>query len=44
MKFFITGDDQDNFATFGAKFLGVPGIDVTRVALIDVQAAAGLAR
>ena len=40
-KFIITGDDEENFSTFGAKFLGVPGIDVTRVPLADVQKAAG---
>jgi glutamate racemase len=44
MKFLITGDDQDNFSSFGAKFLGVPMIDVSRVPLADVQAAASLAR
>jgi|WetSurMetagenome_2_1015567.scaffolds.fasta_scaffold257425_2 glutamate racemase len=44
MRFLITGDDQDNFSSFGAKFLGVPVIDVTRVPLADVQAAASLAR
>jgi glutamate racemase len=44
MKFFITGDDQDNFSSFGAKFLGVPMIDVTRVPLAEVQAAASFAR
>jgi glutamate racemase len=43
-KFFVTGDDQENFSTFGAKFLGVPKIDVTRVPLADVQKAAGSAR
>ena len=43
-KFFITGDDQENFSTFGAKFMGVPMIDVTRVPLADVQKAAGSAR
>jgi glutamate racemase len=44
MKFLITGDDQDNFSSFGAKFLGVPIIDVTRVPLTEVEAAAGFAR
>ncbi len=44
MKFLITGDDQDNFSSFGAKFLGVPAMDVTRVPLAEVQAAASLAR
>ena len=39
-KFFITGDDQENFSGFGAKFLGVPEIDVTRVLLAEVQKAA----
>jgi glutamate racemase len=43
-KFFITGDDRENFSTFGAKFLGVPEIDVTRVPLAEVQKAAGINR
>jgi glutamate racemase len=38
-KFFITGDDKENFSVFGAKFLGVPKIDVTRVSLAEVQKA-----
>jgi glutamate racemase len=42
-SFLITGDDQDNFSSFGAKFLGVPRIDVTRVPLADVQKAASFA-
>jgi glutamate racemase len=42
-KFFITGDDQENFSGFGAKFLNVPMIDVTRIPLADVQKAAGCA-
>ena len=42
--FFITGDDQENFSTFGAKFLGVPEIDVARVSLVEVLKAAGYAR
>lgn len=40
-KFFITGDDKENFSGFGAKFLNVPMIDVTRIPLADVQKAAG---
>ena len=36
-QFFITGEDHDNFSTFGAKFLGVPSINVTRVPLTDIQ-------
>ena len=43
-EFYVTGDDQDNFSRFGAIFLGVPSIDVTRVALADVQKAAGCSR
>lgn len=43
-KFLITGDDLDNFSTFGAKFLGVPEIKVSRVPLADVQNAAGCNR
>jgi glutamate racemase len=43
-KFFITGDDQENFSSFGARFLGVSEIDVTRIPLADVQKAAGCAR
>jgi glutamate racemase len=43
-KFFITGDDHENFSSFGAKFLGVPKIDVTWVPLAEVQKAAGSAR
>jgi glutamate racemase len=39
-KFMITGDDQDNFSKCGAKFLGVPDIEVTRVPLVEVQYAA----
>ena len=42
-KFFITGDDMENFSNFGAKFLNVPMIDVTRIPLADVQNAAGCA-
>jgi glutamate racemase len=34
-QFFITGDDLDNFSTFGARFLSVPKIDVTRILLSD---------
>lgn len=36
-KFFVTGDDVDNFSSFGAKFLGVPQISVSRVSLGEVQ-------
>ena len=43
-EFYVTGNDQDNFSRFGAIFLGVPSIDVTRVALADVQKAAGCSR
>jgi glutamate racemase len=42
--FLITGDDQQNFSSFGAKFMGVPKIDVTWVPLADVQKAAGRAQ
>ena len=40
-RFLITGDDLDNFSTFGAKFLGLSEIKVSRVPLAEVQAAAG---
>ena len=39
-QFQVTGDDMDNFSTFGAKFLGLPKIDVTRIPLAAVQASA----
>lgn len=39
-KYLITGDDQDNFSRFGAIFMKVPSIDVTRVPLAEVQNAA----
>lgn len=32
-QFLITGDDQSNFAAFTARFLGVPQVEVARVAL-----------
>jgi glutamate racemase len=38
-QFFITGDDEENFSSFGAKFLGLPSLEVTRVPLVEVQAA-----
>ena len=41
-EFYVTGHDQENFSRFGAIFLGVPTIDVTRVQLEDVQKAAGV--
>jgi glutamate racemase len=40
-RFLITGDDQDNFAAFTARFMGLPGVQVQRVALPDVEAAGG---
>jgi glutamate racemase len=42
-QFFITGEDHDNFSTFGAKFLGLPKIDVTRVPLTDIEKSANCA-
>lgn len=41
-EFYVTGHDQENFSRFGAIFLGVPSIDVTRVQLEDFQKAAGV--
>jgi glutamate racemase len=35
-EFLITGDDAENFSTFGAKFLDVPEIAVTRVSLDEL--------
>lgn len=43
-EFRVTGDDRDNFSRFGAIFLGVPHIEVSRVPLADVQKAAGIVR
>jgi glutamate racemase len=43
-QYFITGDDLDNFSSFGAKFLGVSKIDVSRVPLAEVQKAAAWTR
>jgi len=40
-RFLITGDDQDNFASFTARFMGLPGVQVQRIALPDVEAAGG---
>jgi glutamate racemase len=40
-EYFVTGDDQENFSRFGAKFLGVPNIDVNRVPMTDIQKVAG---
>ncbi len=40
----ITGDDLENFATFGAQFLGLPEILVSRVPLAEVQAGAANAQ
>jgi glutamate racemase len=40
-RFLITGDDQANFAAFTARFLELPQVAVDRVALAEVQAAAG---
>jgi len=34
-QFLITGDDTDNFAAFTAKFMGLPNVDVTRIALTE---------
>jgi glutamate racemase len=38
-RFLITGDNLDEFASFTCRFLGVPGIDVTQVPLLQVQRA-----
>jgi glutamate racemase len=43
-QYLITGDDLDNFSTFGAKFLGGSKINVSRVPLADVQKAVEYAR
>jgi len=40
MAFRITGDDEENFAAFGARFLGLAQIPVSRVPLAEVQAGA----
>jgi glutamate racemase len=40
-RFVVTGDDKENFSRFGAKFLGVPGIEVSRIPLADVMSAVG---
>jgi glutamate racemase len=39
-RFYITGDDEENFTRFGAKFLGVPRIEASRASLADLQQAA----
>lgn len=36
-KFLITGDDGENFSRFGAQFLNVPSIQVTRIPLAELQ-------
>jgi len=38
-RFLITGDDAANFAAFATRFLGVPKVEVGRVALTELQGA-----
>ncbi len=40
IQFQITGDDLENFSTFGAKFLQLPEIDVVRIPLAILRHAA----
>jgi glutamate racemase len=43
-EFLVTGDDRDNFAAFGARFLGLPSINVDQIPLQEVQAGASASR